>query len=111
MDPFFDDIRNAATRLPDGSPLPAEMFELTREETVMSPSVRDLLSVYPGSKMAGRKISSSGEMARSESYMLEAEDNGKCAAIMPAEEAVPAADGEIKKAIAGNPKGTTGEST
>jgi hypothetical protein len=30
--PFFDDLRNEKTRLPDGSPLPDFIFDFTEEE-------------------------------------------------------------------------------
>lgn len=46
--PFFDDFRNAATRMPDGTALPDELYQLTPEELVMNPEMEVILSVYPG---------------------------------------------------------------
>jgi serine/threonine protein kinase len=46
--PFFDELRQASTRMPDGSPLPVELFQLTPEEIALAPDMEALLSVYPG---------------------------------------------------------------
>jgi serine/threonine protein kinase len=46
--PFFDDFRNPATKMPDGSPLPEELYQLTPEELIMAPEMEAILSVYPG---------------------------------------------------------------
>lgn len=36
--PFFDELRQPGTTMPDGSPLAKELFEFTEEEMVLSPS-------------------------------------------------------------------------
>lgn len=41
--PFFDDLRNPSTRMPDGSPLPMELFQLTEEELVLGPEMASRL--------------------------------------------------------------------
>ena len=46
--PFFDDFRKATTRMPDGSPLPEELYQLTPEELFMAPEMEATLAVYPG---------------------------------------------------------------
>ena len=46
--PFFDDLRNPATRMPDGTPLPEELYQLTPEELIMSPDMETILAIYPG---------------------------------------------------------------
>ena len=46
--PFFDDFRNPATRMPDGTPLPEELYQLTPEELVMAPHMEAELANYPG---------------------------------------------------------------
>ena len=46
--PFFDDFRNPATRMPDGSPLPEELYQLSPEELVMAPEMEAILANYPG---------------------------------------------------------------
>jgi serine/threonine protein kinase len=46
--PFFNDLRNPATRMPDGTPLPEELYQLTPEELIMSPDMEAILAVYPG---------------------------------------------------------------
>merc|ERR1719487_209844 len=44
--PFFNDLRNPATVLPDGlgSPIPASMFEFTNEELSLNPAIRSTLT-------------------------------------------------------------------
>ena len=37
--PFFDTVREPATRLPDGSPVPLELFRLTEEELALAPEM------------------------------------------------------------------------
>jgi len=39
MHPFFDDLRSADFRLPDGRPLPAKMFDMTEEELKAYPEL------------------------------------------------------------------------
>jgi hypothetical protein len=34
--------------MPDGSPLPVELYQLTPEEIALAPEMEGLLSVYPG---------------------------------------------------------------
>ena len=46
--PFFDDFRNSSTRMPDGSLLPDELYQLTPEELIMAPEMESILSNYPG---------------------------------------------------------------
>ena len=46
--PFFDDLRNPATRMPDGAPLPEELYQLTPEELIMSPDMEAILAIHPG---------------------------------------------------------------
>jgi serine/threonine protein kinase len=46
--PFFNDLRNPATRMPDGTPLPEELYQLTPEELIMSPDMEAILAVHPG---------------------------------------------------------------
>ena len=46
--PFFDDFRNAATRMPDGNPVPDDMYMLTPEELALAPEMEATLSVHPG---------------------------------------------------------------
>jgi len=42
--PFFDELRQPGTTMPDGSPLQPELFIFTQEEMVLAPHMRDILT-------------------------------------------------------------------
>jgi hypothetical protein len=42
--PFFDELRQPGTTMPDGSPLAPELFQFTTEEMVLSPRMLDVLT-------------------------------------------------------------------
>lgn len=44
---FFDVFRNPATRMPDGAPLPEDLYRYTTEELELAPEMEDLLTVHP----------------------------------------------------------------
>ena len=44
---FFDDFRNPATRMPDGSSLPDDLYSYTTEELELAPDMEALLTVHP----------------------------------------------------------------
>ena len=45
--PFFDDFRNPATRMPDGSSLPEDLYRLTTEELELAPEMEAILTIHP----------------------------------------------------------------
>jgi len=42
--PFFHELRQHSTTMPDGSPLPPELFEFTHEEMALAPHMLELLT-------------------------------------------------------------------
>jgi len=43
LHPFFDELRDQATRLPSGAPLPADLFDFTETELSINPSLNEKL--------------------------------------------------------------------
>lgn len=50
--PFFDELRDPETRLPNGGPLPPDLFDFTEAELSINPDINDLL--IPAWKRSGR---------------------------------------------------------
>jgi acyl-CoA hydrolase len=54
--PFFDELREQATRLPSGAPLPADLLEFTETELSISPSLNEkLVPEWKRSQLSSRK--------------------------------------------------------
>lgn len=43
MHPFFDELRDPATKMSDGSPMPHTLFAFTTEELQLAPELADRL--------------------------------------------------------------------
>lgn len=52
--PFFDELRDPATRLPSGAPLPSDLFEFTETELSINPALNEKL-IPEWKRAAGKK--------------------------------------------------------
>ena len=56
LDPFFDELREEGTKLPNGNPLPADLFNFTVEEYNLEPdTVKELIPEWYMGPQGGKR--------------------------------------------------------